>query len=53
MKKDLSFTNYFNPSKSKPKDGSGIHQQQKRHGILVWNSTVKGTYVRAIHGKLK
>ena len=51
--KDLSFARFFHPEKSISKNGSGIHQKEKRHGRLVWNSSVKGTYIRAIHGELK
>jgi hypothetical protein len=53
MAKDLSFVSFFRPAKSQPKDGSGIHQAKKRHGRLVWDSSRKGTYVRALHGELK
>lgn len=51
--KDLSFAKFFNPAKSMGKNRSGIHQAEKRHGRLVWDSANKGTYVRAIHGELK
>ena len=51
--KDLSFAKFFNPQKSMSKNGSGIHQSEKRHGRLVWDSSKKGTYVRALHGELK
>ena len=47
------FSVFFNPMKSMPKNGSGISQSKKRVGRLVWNSSQKGTYVRAIHGELK
>ena len=53
MKNGNYFAMYFRPEKSQPKDGSGIHQMQKRHGRLIWNSQISGTYVRAIHGELK
>jgi hypothetical protein len=46
------FEKYFNSMESNPKNGSGISKLEKRSGRLVWNSKVKGTYVRAIHGKL-
>jgi hypothetical protein len=51
--KNLTFAKFFNPSKSMSKNGSRIHRSEKRHGILVWNSLEKGTYVRAKHGILK
>jgi hypothetical protein len=44
MSKDLSFARFFNPEKSLPRNGSGIHQAQKRHGNLFWDSSRKGTY---------
>jgi hypothetical protein len=46
------FEKYFNPMKSMSKNGSGISQLEKRFGRLVWNSQEKGTYIRAINGKL-
>jgi len=51
--KTTYFAKYFNPMKSMPLNGSGINQLKKRFGRLVWNSDIKGTYVRAIHGELK
>ena len=51
MKKS-DFAGFFNPMKSMPKNGSGISQFKKRFGRLVWDSSRKGTYVRAIHGEL-
>jgi hypothetical protein len=53
MSKDFSFSRFFHADKSTSKNGSGIHQAEKRHGRLVWDSSKKGTYVRAIHGELK
>ena len=53
MSKDYSFSRFFNADKSMSKKGSGIHQAEKKHGRLVWDSANKGTYVRAIHGELK
>ena len=50
--KDLSFAKFFNPAKSMGKNRSGINQAQKIKGRLVWDSSKKGTYVRAIHGEL-
>jgi len=47
------FAGFFNPMKSMPRNGSGVNQLKKRFGRLVWDSLRKGTYVRAIHGKLK
>ena len=52
MKKS-DFAGFFNPMKSMPKNGSGISQLKKRFGRLVWDSSRKGTYVRAIHRELK
>jgi len=54
MAKDYSFQRFFkNPDKSQAKESSGIHQREKRHGRVVWNSLINGTYVRSIHGELK
>ena len=53
MSKDYSFSRFFHADKSMSKNGSGIHQAEKRHGRLVWDSQKKGTYVRALHGELK
>jgi hypothetical protein len=47
------FSIFFNPMKSMPKNGSGVNQLKKRFGRLVWNSSQKGTYIRAIYGELK
>ena len=52
MKKN-DFAGFFNPMKSMPINGSGINKSKKRFGRLVWDSSIKGTYVRAIHGELK
>lgn len=51
--KNNYFSAFFNPMKSMPKNGSGVNQLKKRFGRLVWNSSQKGAYVRAIHGELK
>ena len=49
MAKDLRFlSRFFNPRKSPRNPEHGIPD-----GRLVWDSSKKGTYVRAIHGKLK
>ncbi len=58
--KDLSFAKYFKPNKSFYNGlGKGqisthsIEMKNKRHEGLVWDSSKKGTYVRAVHGDLK
>ena len=53
--KDYGFSRYFNPEKSFSIKSSGIHEKEtmRKQGTLVWNSAIKGTYVRKIHGELK
>ena len=59
--KDYSFSRFFNPQKSprtqiNPVTGTydyfPKHEHKKHRGRVVWNSAVKGTYIRAIHGEL-
>ena len=47
------FAGFFNSELNNPKNGSGVSQLKRRFGRLVWDSSRKGTYVRAIHGELK
>ena len=62
MSKDVGFRRFFNPDKS-PKTqinpSTGVydyypkHEHEKHRGKIVWDSSRKGTYVRAKHGELK
>lgn len=59
MSKDTSFRKFFNVDAS-PKTQinpiTGVYDYYPKHakyiGRLVWNSTQKGTYKRALHGEL-
>jgi len=58
--KDLSFAKYFKPNKSLHNalrkgqiSTHSVEMRKKRREKLVWNSSKKGTYIRAIHGDLK
>ena len=57
--RDFSFFRYFNPHKSPHTQINPItraYDYYPKHpnvrGVVVWNSTQRGTYVRAKHGEL-
>ena len=52
MQKHYSFSRFFRADKSMSKNGSRIHQSEKRNGTLIWDSSRNGTYIKAIHGEL-
>lgn len=62
MAKDYSFSRFFNPQKSPRTQINPItgaydyypkYENDKHRGRIAWDSSKKGTYVRAIHGELK
>ena len=52
---DLGFARYFHPEKS-PNSGLGFgetkHIKTSNMGIVVWDSQLKGAYIRRKHGNL-
>ena len=57
--RDFSFFRYFNPQKSPHTQINQLTRayeyfpkHDNRKGVMVWSSSVYGTYVRAKHGKL-
>ena len=47
-KTDWSFTRFVNGRKQYEQE-----YHSRRNGIMVWPSSIKGTYVRSKHGPLK
>ena len=53
-RKDFSFAQFFRPHKNpQPRRNGEVPKHPKRKGVVVWESWMKGTYVRSIHGELK
>lgn len=52
MKKNIGFLRYFTPQKKWNKENKEVFVKHSERERLIWDSSKKGTYIRAKHGEL-